>query len=96
MAMPYSVDSESKCSCLEFSWTLVIGCERLGKCHATALAGRCLTGDEGTGTEYDLAWLTGVGCSEVTGEILTSGMDFTFSVGRRGMAGLTSVLISND
>jgi hypothetical protein len=63
--------------------------ERLGRCHATPLAGGCTTGDGGVETEYDRARLTGVGCSGVTGEILTSGTCFRSSaVGCWGIAGL--------
>jgi len=97
MGMPYREYSESECSCLKSSRSLVMERERLGRCHATELAGCCTTGDEGSGTEYDRLWLTGVGCSDVTGEILTSGTGFKFSVvGRRGGAGLTSVALIND
>ena len=70
--------------------------ERLGRCHATLLGG-CATGDGGSGTEYDRTWLTGVVCSEVTGEILTSGTLFKSSVvSRRDIAGLTSVALTSD
>ena len=92
--MPDREYSEPECSYLRWS---VMGRERLGKCHATGLSGHCTTGDEGTGTEYDRAWLTGSGCSEVTVEILTSGMGFKSStVGSRGFAELTGVPLTSD
>lgn len=68
--------------------------ERLGRCHATGLTGRCTTGGWRTGVEYDRAWLTGLDCSDVTGEILTVGMDFKSSVSPWGIAGLTSVALT--
>ena len=94
VGMPHRVYSESEYSC----WRcLVMGRERLGRCHATGLSGHCTTGDEGTGTEYDRAWLTGINSSDVTVDILTSGMGFKFpAFGGRGTSELTSIPLTSD
>jgi hypothetical protein len=65
--------------------------ERLGRCHATVLGGRCTTGDRGTGTEHDRVWLIARGCSD--GEVIAlNWTGFTFSrVARRVITGLARI-----